>query len=441
MKTKVLVVGGGGREHALAWKLRQSRHVEQVIWAPGSDAVVGYERWALAPWAEMAERAAAANVDLVVIGPDQALADGAADIFREHGLKVFGPSRLAAELEWSKRFAKDVMHAAGISTARAQTLDRAAWMAQTEPQQEAWARQHWPRGGVAKADGLALGKGVILADDAIALADAVTRLFQISSHVLVEERVGVDAERSPREVSYFAICDGTVGRTVASAQDYKRLGAGQTGPNTGGMGAMSPPPAWTAAHEARIQQEVVDPILREMRLRGRPFVGILFVGLMVEGGALKSSHKGSESWKYWVLEFNARWGDPEAQAILPRWNDDAFEWFLAAAQGDLGQWTTAAVDSSICSVYAVGAAPGYPEAPQKNLRFVDDVDFPVDLRNPPDGFVSAVGLRDHAWITQGGRVLGGLGLAPRAHEARQRAFENLRRRPFGGMVVREDVGC
>ncbi|MCC7440835.1 MAG: phosphoribosylamine--glycine ligase, partial [Bdellovibrionales bacterium] len=312
----VLVVGGGGREHALAWKLAQSPSVSRLILAPGNDGMrtrggrVMVERWEFdaargrPEFEALAAHARAEKVDLAVIGPDNPLADGLVDVLAEHGVAAFGPRADAARIESSKAFAKQVMKSAGVPTARfvaVRDLEEARKFLRSAP---------WPpvsKGWVVKADGLALGKGVRVCEELKEAEAACEELLPVSGSLVIEERLeGV-------ELSWMAFCDGERAALLEPARDYKRLKDGHAGPNTGGMGAYSP--VAEAADEGlreRVRREVFEPVLKEMRALGTPFQGVLFAGLMMNPSTRQ----------FWVLEFNARFGDPETQVLLPRLEGD-----------------------------------------------------------------------------------------------------------------------
>ena len=345
-RMKILVIGGGGREHALAWKLARDSRRPELYCAPGNagTAALGTnlpikaeDLDGLLQWAKTH------RPELTVVGPEAPLCAGLADLFRAEGLRVFGPSRAAAQLEGSKQFAKDVMAAAGVPTARAAVFTEAGAAKEYVRQQGAPI--------VVKADGLAAGKGVTVAAT-VAEAEAaidealVRRAFgDAGRRVLIEEcLVG-------EEASILALLDGQRVVLLASAQDHKRLGDGDTGPNTGGMGAYSPAPAVTADLLPFIRTRVFEPMLRELRRRGITYQGLLYAGLMLTADGPK------------VLEFNCRFGDPETQAILPRWEGDLLPALEACIDGTLDErlvrWRP---EPCVCVVIAAGGYPGpYPQ--------------------------------------------------------------------------------
>jgi phosphoribosylamine--glycine ligase len=419
---KVLVVGAGGREHALAWKIARSPRVERVLAAPGS---AGMAREATC-FPDVSEEDAAAlvalatreRVDLVVIGPEVPLAKGVADRLRAAGFAVFGPSAGAAQLESSKRFAKDFMARHHIPTARHASYDALAAA-------EAYVRA---LGGpcVVKADGLAAGKGVFVCDDTsqalAALAEIMeTRRFGAAgASVVIEERL------EGEEASYYAITDGERVVTLAAAQDHKRALDGDRGENTGGMGAYAPAPIVTPSVEKRILEEIVHPTLRGLAAEGLPYRGVLFVGLMIDANGTPK-----------VIEFNVRFGDPETQALMLQMRQDLVPLLDGAARGCLESSADAGEgDAAVCVVLASG---GYPReyATGKPIQGVDDAERDADIvvfhagtKRGPDGSLA----------TAGGRVLGVTARGENLAAARARAYDACARIHFDGMVLRRDIG-
>lgn len=426
----VLIIGSGGREHALAWKLSLSPRVGRVIVAPGNDGMFGpwfkrekvWERWPAQLGAgkpefeKLARRALDEKVDLAVIGPDNPLADGIVDVFESRGLLTFGPRADAARIEASKAFAKEVMHAAGVPTAR-------SFIAKDRQEALRFLRDADWNGWVVKADGLAFGKGVHVCGS---LPEAIRAVEELPHGPLViEERL------SGEEISWMAFCDGESCALLEPARDHKRLLDGDQGPNTGGMGAYSPvagvPPSWGE----RVREKVFLPTLREMKRRGTPFRGLLYAGLMVDFGrdAL------------WVLEFNARFGDPETQVLLPRMDDDLYDWCEAVARGDLSGRPALVPFRKEAAVCVVAAARGYPDAPEKGAKisgtFVQSA--PVNELAPPFFFAGVV-EKENALFAAGGRVLAAVGTGRNFFEARQAAYDRLHHMSFSGMQFRRDIG-
>jgi phosphoribosylamine--glycine ligase len=419
---RVLVLGSGGREHALAWKIARSPRVEHVLAAPGSDGMAGEA--VCAPTVSAGDAAAVAAladreaVDLIVVGPEDPLAAGVADRLRESGFAVFGPSAAAARLEASKSFAKDFMRRHRIPTADYAVFDDL----------EA-ARTHVRALGgpcVVKADGLAAGKGVAVCDDVAqaerALAEAMgeRRFGTAGARVVVEERlVG-------QEVSYYAISDGSAVVPLAAAQDHKRALDGDRGENTGGMGAYSPAPVFTDAVEKQVLEDVVHPVVRGMAAEGHPFVGVLFVGLMIDPAGRPR-----------VVEFNVRFGDPETQALLMRMDGDLVPLLDGAARGRLDparapEWR----DAAVCVVLASG---GYPRG-YATGRPITGLEA---LAGDPDLVVFHAGTRraGEGFVTAGGRVLGVTARGATVAAARARAYAACERIRFEGMHLRRDIAA
>lgn len=395
----VLVVGSGGREHALAWKLAQSPALGRLHAAPGNpgiaalatchplrpddpDALLGLCR-------ELA-------IDLAVIGPEAPLVAGLADALRHAGIAVFGPSAAAARIEGSKSFAKEIMTAAGVPTAA--ELD--------DP--------HVPC--VVKADGLAAGKGVFVCRTEEELAAALPRARALGGRILVEELL------EGEEVSLFALSDGAEALPLPPAQDFKRLLDGDEGPNTGGMGSYSPVPGIERAQIEEIVETVHRPVLRELAARGAPFQGLLYAGLMLTEDGVR------------VLEFNCRFGDPETQAILPLLDGDLLQALSAAAAGSLaGVELAAGADAAVTVVLA---AAGYPQAPATGVALagIDDAEAEGALV-----FHAGTALRAGELVSAGGRVLGVTSLGTSVAEARERAYRAVGRVQFPGVQYRRDV--
>jgi phosphoribosylamine--glycine ligase len=418
---KLLVVGSGAREHALAWACARSPLVSSVLCAPGNGGTALVAR-NVAVGAEdvegMVQLALAEDVDLVVIGPDAAVAAGLADALDVEGIDVFGPTAAAGRIEGSKEFAKDLMNDAGIPTAR--------WVgvgSQTRARAVDFIAAH---GGnvVVKADGLALGKGVtVCASEAEALAALdeclVSRRFgDAGTRVVVEERL------SGPEVSIFALSDGVRVRALAPACDYKRAFDGDQGPNTGGMGSYAPP-AFTdpsALLDAALR-DVVQPCIDVLRERGTPYRGCLYAALMLTPDGMR------------VLEFNARFGDPETQVVLPLLANDPVPLFLACARGEL-EPGRAAWSSGAC-VGVVAASGGYPGAVETG-RVITGLDV-LD----PDVLCFHAGTQrrdDGTYVTSGGRVLTVVGRGDTLAAARDHAYANIERISFEGMRYRNDIG-
>ena len=417
---RILIVGGGGREHALAWWCRRDRDDVQLICAPGNG---GTEHIAenvpvdVTDADEVARLARERGVDLVVIGPDAAAAAGVADACGRNGIAVFGPTAAAARIESSKTFAKRLMDEAGIPTAR--------WRSGSVEARGALRGFIRELDGicVVKADGLALGKGVTVCtgiEEAELALDACLhelRFGEAGRTVVVEERL------DGAEVSVFGISDGRTLRVLPPARDHKRAGERDTGPNTGGMGAVTPPPGVDDDLVDTVTRRVLQPCIDALREQGSPFVGCLYAGLMLTGGDLR------------VLEFNARFGDPEAQVLLPLLAEDGPEMLRAAARGDLSPGRAGV--GAAASAGVVAAAGGYPGAVRSGdvITGLDEIS--------PEALVFHAGTRrraDGTLVTAGGRVLCVVATGAALDAARACAYENLRRVHFEGMQFRRDIG-
>jgi len=416
---KVLVLGGGGREHALAWKLSREPSVSDVYCAPGNPGsaacAINLPVDLRAPEAVVA-LVQARGIDLTVIGPEQPLEAGVADALRDAGLAVFGPSRAAARLETSKAFAKAFMERHGVPTGRARVC--------TSPVEAEAAIEEFGAPVVIKADGLAAGKGVTVAatvEQARAAVDAAMRqdLFgDVGRTLLVEECL------TGPEVSFFVLCDGRRALPLATAQDHKRAYDGDHGPNTGGMGALAPSPLVDAALSGRIMDTIVDPVLAGMAAEGTPFIGVLYCGLMLTPDGPR------------VIEFNVRFGDPEAQVVLPLLDLELAPILMAAAHGDLGN--LALFPSSGARVGVVLASGGYPAAIEVGhaITGIEEAEAVPGVHV----FHAGTRLNGNALVTAGGRVLTVVGEGDTMAAARAVAYEAVRRIAFAGMQFRTDIG-
>ncbi|NOJ81338.1 phosphoribosylamine--glycine ligase [Myxococcus xanthus] len=414
MDVKVLLLGSGGREHALAWKLSQSPLLTQLLCGPGNPgtAKLGTN---VALRADVPEEVAAfakrEAVDLVVVGPEAPLVAGVADALADAGIACFGPVAAGARIEGSKAFAKEIMAEAGVPTAAFQTFTD---MAAAEAYAVAQGRI------VVKADGLAAGKGVIVAHDVEAARAAVRAVgaMGVAGQTMVLEEL-LEGE----EVSAMALCDGERYAMLPLSQDHKRVGEGDTGPNTGGMGAYSPAPFLSAAQLAEVGERVVAPTLAVLRRRGIPFRGVLYAGLMLTRSGPK------------VLEFNARFGDPETQVLMMQLGEDLLPLLDACARGALVPRTL--VSAPGASVGVVLAARGYPDAPEKGQR-IEGLEAV-----PPDAtvFLAGTEARDGGVVTAGGRVLTVCARGEDLAQARERAYAAVKAVRFEGMHFRRDIGA
>jgi phosphoribosylamine--glycine ligase len=415
---KVLVVGSGAREHALTWKCMQSPLVERVYVAPGNGGTGGMGRNVQVQADDVAgivNFARREKLGLVVLGPEAAVAAGVGDALRDAGIPAFGPGRDAGRIESSKSFAKDLMRRAGIPTAEFQVF--------TDPAPaRRWARERGGRVAV-KADGLALGKGVVVCSDigeAEAAIDSmlVQKRFGSSGQtVVVEERL-----EGP-ELTVMAITDGRQVVALAPSRDFKRALEGDEGPNTGGMGAYSPPIGVSDELVAEALQTVLEPAIRQLAAGGHEYRGTLYAGLMLTAAGLR------------VIEFNARFGDPEAQVVLPRLKSDLVDLMLRAAQGDLGEQPVLEWDSR-AAVGVVVASGGYPDEYRTGLPIVGLTSLPAGVMIFHAG--TRFGGRD-GLVTSGGRVLTSVGLGQSVDEARLIALSGAVRVRFPGAYFRSDI--
>lgn len=421
----VLVVGGGGREHALCWALDRAPSVDAVRCAPGNPGVAEVATChAIDPTdaEEVSALARARGVDLVVIGPEAPLVAGVADELRAHGIPTFGPSAEAAQLEGSKAFAKEVMDAAGVPTA--------GWWSGNDLDAARAALDRFASPYVVKADGLAAGKGVVICADRQEAEEALDAALVRRDFGEAGRRVLIEEFLAGPEVSLFGIADGQRARALVAAQDYKRIGDGDTGPNTGGMGAYSPVPAIGDTVVEGLGQGILEPVAAALADRGTPYVGVLYGGLVITPDGPR------------VLEFNARFGDPEAQAFLPRVRPDGpgdlGTLLFAAARGDLGESPPLAWDPRAC-VTVVLASAGYP-ASSSSGDVITGVDEAAQV---PGALVFHAGTAVQAgqFVTAGGRVLAVSGLGDTVAQARAIAYQAADRIWFHGQQRREDIAA
>ena len=416
---KILIVGGGGREHALAWKLSQSPGVEKVYSAPGNPgtALCG-ENVAIAAEdiAGLRDFALGAGVDLTVVGPELPLTLGIADEFAASGLRVFGPDRRAAELEGSKVFTKRLMEKYGIPTGHYKEF--------TDPDEaRAYIETHAPP-MVVKADGLAAGKGVVVCRSRQEAVDAVALIMEERAFGAAGGRIIIEEFLAGEEASYIAITDGRTVVPFAPSQDHKAAYDGDRGPNTGGMGAYSPAPVVTPELEGEIMETIMVPTVRAMEAEGRPYSGVLYAGLMISEGRPR------------VLEFNCRFGDPECQPLMMRLDEDLADLLLAAAEGRLAgralRWSPRA------AVCVVMASKGYPGPYEKGFEItgLDEAAAMGDV----EVFHAGTAQRDGRVVTSGGRVLGVTGLGDDIRDAVERTYRAVDKITYEGAYYRRDIG-
>jgi len=415
---KVLVVGSGGREHAIAWRLAHSPRVQKVFVAPGNGGTAreaGLENVAISGIEALAEFARAENIHLTVVGPEAPLADGIVDLFRSKGLRIFGPTRACARLESSKQFAKEFMNRHRIPTAAFAAFDEA------RAAHDYVAAQGAPI--VVKADGLAAGKGVVVATNADEAHRAIEQILVERTMGAAGNRVVIEEFLDGEEASFIVLADGEHVLPLATSQDHKRLKDGDEGPNTGGMGAYSPAPVVTPELHARVIREVIRPVLAGMAEEGHPYSGFLYAGLMID-----------RSGNPRVLEFNCRLGDPETQPILLRLKSDLFELIERAVDGRLDP-ATAEWDRRP-ALGVVLAAAGYPDAPKKG----DIISGLPKATEEFRVFHAGTALKDGSIVTNGGRVLCVTALGDSIRMAQRRAYEVVNGIHFDGMQYRRDIG-
>ncbi len=417
---KVLVIGGGGREHAMVWKIAQSRKVRKVFCAPGN-AGIGKTAECVNIKADkihdLLNFAKFEGIDLTVVGPEAPLTLGIVDLFEKEGKKIFGVSKAAAELEGSKVFAKELMRRYNIPSAEYKVF-------YSPVEAENYIRM---KGApiVVKADGLAAGKGVIVAGTVEEAVEAIDLIMRRKAFGDSGNRVVIEECLRGEEASFMAFTDGETVVPMASSQDHKRVFDGDRGPNTGGMGAYSPAPVVTPDMQERVMQEIMYPAVRGMKQEGIPYRGVLYAGLMI----------GEEGPK--VLEFNVRFGDPEAQPLLMRLDGDLVEIMLACAEKRLTPemvgWKP---EASVC---VVAASKGYPGEYPKGLP-IQGLDEAANVSGAVV-FHAGTADRENRVVTNGGRVLGVTAIGADVSEAIARAYETISRIKFDGMHYRKDIGA
>ena len=416
---KVLIVGSGGREHAIAWKTAQSSKVDKIYCAPGNAGIEEYAECVNIGAMEFEKLAAFAKekeIDLTVIGMDDPLVGGIVDVFEAEGLRVFGPRKNAAVLEGSKAFSKDLMKKYGIPTAAYENFDNA---------EEALAYLETAKFPIVlKADGLALGKGVLICNTLDEARDGVRTIMTDKKFGTAGNRMVIEEFMTGREVSVLSYVDGKTIKTMTSAQDHKRAGDGDTGLNTGGMGTFSPSPFYTEEVEEFCRKYIYQATVDAMAAEGREFKGIIFFGLMLTEDGPR------------VLEYNARFGDPEAQVVLPRMKNDIIEVFEACIDGTLDQVDLQFEDNA--AVCVVLASEGYPVKYEKGFAIKGLENF----KDREGYYVFHAGTKkaEEGIVTNGGRVLGVTAKGKDLKDARANAYEAIRLVEFDNKYYRSDIG-
>lgn len=416
---KVLIIGSGGREHAIAYCVSKSKRVEEIYCAPGNAGIAELAECVNIPvmdFDKQVDFAKETGIDFVIVGPDDPLVAGCVDAFEKAGIKVFGPRSNAAIIEGSKAFSKDLMKKYDIPTAAYETFDNA------EDALAYLETADFPI--VLKADGLALGKGVLICKD-LEEAKAGVKEIMLDKHFGdAGNRMVIEEFMTGREVSVLAFCDGTTIKTMTSAQDHKRAKDGDQGLNTGGMGTFSPSPFYTDEIAAFCQKEIYDKTMAAMKAEGRDFVGVLFTGLML-------TEKGPK-----VLEFNARFGDPEAQVVLPRMKNDIIDVMEACVDGRLDEIDLQFEDNA--AVCVVLASDGYPVSYEKGFEIKG-----LDNFEDKEGyyvFHAGTKFAGQKVVTNGGRVLGVTAKGADLKEARANAYEATKLIEFDNKYMRNDIG-
>lgn len=416
---KILVIGQGGREHAIVWKLAQSPRVERIYCAPGNGGIAGLATLvpiSVSDFSGLAQFAKDEGIDLTVVGPEDPLMDGIVDFFEARELPIFGPNKAAAIIEGSKTFAKELMQKYNIPTAEYAVFTN----------YEDAVRYVEEKGApiVVKADGLAAGKGVTVAQTVEEAKEALRFIMVEEGFGKAGAQVVIEECLVGQEMTLLAFVDGETVKPMVPSQDHKPVFDGDRGPNTGGMGTYSPVPQFDESVVEQVVEQVLVPAARAMVAEGRPFRGVLYAGLMITEAGPK------------VIEFNCRFGDPETQVVLPRLESDLLDIFLATVQGELDQleirWKS---DAAVCVIMASGGYPGSYEK-GKEIRGLDRVDdeqvvvFHAGTRRVDSGAI----------VTDGGRVLGVTALAPDLSQARDKAYAAVEKIEFDGAHYRKDIG-
>jgi phosphoribosylamine--glycine ligase/phosphoribosylaminoimidazole carboxylase, PurE protein len=416
---KVLVIGGGGREHALIWKLKQSGKVGSIFCAPGNAGIASLAQCVgigVGDINALLDFALKERIDLTVVGPEEPLIHGIVDLFRQHGLRIFGPDRQGAILEGSKAFTKDFLKKYGIATARYETFSK-----------RSTAKKFIRSMGVpcvVKADGIAAGKGVIIAATIEEAEQAVDLIMKEKAFGAAGKQVVIEELLQGEEASFLAFTDGVTVLPLPSSQDHKAVFDGDKGPNTGGMGAYSPAPVMTEALTARVMEEVMLPVVRGMAAEGRPYTGVLYAGLMIDGDRIN------------VLEFNCRFGDPECQPLLMRLRSDLVDIFIACINGTLDQ-IHMEIDPrpAVCVVLA---SEGYP-GKYATGRTISGLQTAARVEGV-EIFHAGTAIKGRQIVTSGGRVLGVTAIGDTIREAIDRAYAAVGEIQWSGCCCRHDIG-
>ncbi len=417
----VLIIGSGGREHALAWKLRQSPNCGKLYIAPGNAGTAGEGENVAVDIKDndaVVRFAKEKDISLVVVAPDEYLAQGMVDALTAAGVKAFGPAKAAARLEWSKAYAKEFMARHGIPTARSETFSFLP-----EALQRVTALTQWPQ--VIKADGLALGKGVVIAESREEAERTLRSFMSGESFGESGKSVVIEEYLEGQEISIHAFCDGKTAKLFPVSKDHKRIGEGNTGANTGGMGTIAPVPAVSVETLKEIEGRIVEPVIRAMAEEGTPFKGILYPGVMLTADGPK------------VIEFNARFGDPETQSYMRLLESDLLEIMLASVEGTLADIQIRWSDQSACTV--ILTSRGYPGSYEKGFSI-------EGLKNGEEDpsivvFHAGTDMKNGHVVTSGGRVLGISAIGATLEEARQRAYGAAEKIRFDGKEYRRDIGA
>lgn len=416
---KVLIIGGGGREHAIAKKVAMSPRVDKLYCAPGNAGIAECAECveiAVNEFEKLADFAEKEKIDLTIVGPEEPLVGGVVDVFEGRGLRVFGPRKNAAILEGSKVFTKQLMKKYNIPTAKYEVFDH--------PSQAIAYLKNSKYPIVLKADGLALGKGVLICNNHQEALDGIKLIMEDKQFGKAGDRIVIEEFITGREVSVLAFCDGTHILPMTSAQDHKRAKDGDQGPNTGGMGTFSPSPFYTKEIDEYCRKHIYEPTMAAMKAEDREFVGILFVGLMLTKEGPK------------VLEYNARFGDPETQVVLPRMKNDIIDVMEACIDGKLDQITLEFEDNA--AVCVILASYGYPEQYAKGLPITGLESF--NGKEDYFAFHSGTKKSGDGVITNGGRVLGITAKGKDLKEARRKAYEATKWVDYANKYMRNDIG-